>query len=440
MKIFNNIFSLKHITAKLLFILIFSSTFYFLLPDKIDTIIIFLPQLVLCLLALFILYKLIKKKYIPLKKSKRILNLTLFLFFYYLFLTFYRYFSGGNAIQSFYHVITLFTAIVFYFLIETEIQNIRDIHFDVLFIITLINILQVIVSIYLGSIRFSFVLQNIMVYISCTNLMVPFLFFILRYSEKNVIKYLSIINLIIIFIANIASGSRTALVVVLLSYFISIIINIDKSKKFICQCAIILSISISLITIFYKINYLDIRTSILRQTITYTEKISSNNSTTNTTTNTTNESENNSRDDESYKQYVLEGINSSNSVRSDLWNKSFSEISKDPLFGTGNIVFETKYLDQIVMQGSHNFILESILIFGSIGGILYLIILVLPVILIVLYSFKNKVNIRLICNFILSIGSLFVIALVQPILTTALPIMLFWILNSVVFHSVFENK
>ncbi|ABX43847.1 O-antigen ligase family protein [Lachnoclostridium phytofermentans] len=437
MKIFNNIFSLRHITAKLLFILVFSSTFYSILPDKIDTVIIFLPQLVLCLLALYILYKFFKKEYISLKTSKRILNLTLFLFFYYLFLCVYRYFTGGNAIQSFYHVVTLFSAIVFYFLIETEIQNIRDIHFDVLFIITLINILQVIVSIYLGSIRFSFVLQNIMVYISCANLMVPFLFYILRYSKKNVIKYLSIINLIIIFIANIASGSRTALVIVLLSFIISIIINIDKSKKFICQCAIILSISISLIAIFYKINYMDIRTSILRQTITYIDKIPSNN----TTTSTTNEPENNSsNDDESYKQYVLEGINSSNSVRSDLWNKSFSEISKDPLFGTGNIVFETTYLDQIVMQGSHNFILESILIFGSIGGILYLIILVLPVISIVLYSFKNKVKIRLICTFILSLGSLFIIALVQPILTTALPIMLFWILNSIVFNSVSENK
>lgn len=437
MKIFNIIFSSKHITAKLLFIIVFSSTFYYILPNKIDTIVIFLPQLILCIFAIYILYKYFKKSYIPLNVSKKIINLTLSLFFYYIFLIIYRFLSGGNAIQSFYHVITIFSAIIFYFIIEIKIENIKDICFDILFIITLINILQIIISTYIGSIRFSFVLQNIMVYIGCTNLMVPFLFYTLRNGKEIITKYVSIFNLIVIFVANFASGSRIALVVVLFSYFISIIINVGKSKKFIIQCVIIFSISISIISLFYKFNYMDIKTSILRQTITYTEKLPLNN---NNGSNNGKSSENISNNDEDYKQYVLEGINSSNSVRANLWNKSIEEISKSPLFGTGNIVFKMKYLDQIVMQSSHNFILESILIFGSIGGILYLIILALPLLSIVLYSFKNKVDLKLVFNFIVSLGSLFVIALVQPILTTALPIMLFWLMNGVVLHTLYEKN
>ena len=439
MKISKIIFSSKHITAKLLIIAILSSTFYQFLPDKIDTIIIFLPQLILSIYALVIMYRYIKRVYIPSKFSKVILNLTLILTVYYAFLVFYRYFTNGNITQSIYHIITIFSAIILFFIIDVGIQKPKDAYFDLFLSITLINILQIIVSIYINSIRFSFVLQNIMIYISCTCLMVPFLFYTLSTTSKSYIKYISILNLIIIFVANFASGSRIGLVVVIFSYIISMAINIGENKKFLYHCGITMLTSILIILSFYNFNYMDIKTSILRQTIAYidiNQNTDINNQITASVELIENSSKNSSVIEEDHKQYVLDGINSSNSVRADLWKRSFEEIMKKPIFGTGIISFDVNYLGQTVMQGAHNFILESILIFGSLGGIMYLILLAFPPLLIIIIALKYRIKLKLLLNFVVSLGTLFSVALVQPILTAALPIMLYWILSGIVAYNI----
>ena len=118
----------------------------------------------------------------------------------------------------------------------------------------------------------------------------------------------------------------------------------------------------------------------------------------------------------------------SDSMRGQLWAASIEEIKRSPLLGTGVSYFDCKYGDIILEQSSHNFVLEIWLVFGGIGLIMYILIVTGGLVYFSYKIIQNKGNRLIPLFYLLSLSSILLLALVQPLLTM-LPISsLFWLI------------
>lgn len=102
----------------------------------------------------------------------------------------------------------------------------------------------------------------------------------------------------------------------------------------------------------------------------------------------------------------------SNSVRSSAWKAFIKEIEKSPLIGSGARFVEiTDHFGNTMLVNSHNFILEIASLLGIIGIIAYLSLIVFVLTKLI---FKGKLTWDEKIILLLTIGTIFMFALVQP--------------------------
>ena len=424
----------NHLVLILLSIVVMSTTFLKYFPDKVDTIIIFMPHFILIIYGILLCLMYQKKNYYPQMATKRLAIIITIFAVYYIFITGYRFASGGNAIQSLYTAIITFTSVILFFLIDAGIIERKNALTDLIIAVTLINILQIIIGWSKGSIRLSPVLQNIMVYDTVMLFMAPCFFYITQHlKELKLSKKWEILcwtNLLFSLVFITSSGSRSGMLIMAFSFVISMMINFKRKSKYLYKC-FILYITAGIIMVFlYSFNIMDSRLGVTRNKLAFLNEPSNNI--------VTLEQPNEENDDAiKYEKFVKTSITSSDDVRGTLWDKSIKEIKKNPLLGTGTMLFEIEYFDGKLIQGSHNIILETSLAFGIIGMIFFFIMISIPIIYIILpiIKFKMRSEWRAIFSYILSISTIFMMSMVQPVLVMAFPVMLLWTMTGIVYRN-----
>lgn len=427
----------KHLNLILLSIVVMSTTFLTYLPDKVDMIVIYIPQLILITYAVLLFSLYWKKGYRP-KGSTKGLLLTITIFaVYYVLITGYRFISGGNAMQSLHTAIITFTSVVPFFLIDAEIIKRKNAFIDLIIVFTVINMLQLITGLIGGSIRQSPVLQNIMVYDTIMIFMVPWFFYIAQHTKELKIsslwELLCWLNLLCSLIFITASGSRSGMIIMAFTFLISMIINFKRKNKFLLKCMTLCIAVASIIVTLYSYNIMDFKLGITRQKLALLNE-SSEYVTTLKGAGIENDAEDGAME---YEKFVKTSITSSDDIRGILWEESIREIKKSPFLGTGTMLFEIEYFDAKLLQGSHNIILESSLAFGVIGMVIFFIMIIIPIIYILLpiIRFKMKVAWREAFNYMLSMITIFMMAMVQPVFVMAFPVILSWLMTGIVYKN-----
>lgn len=433
----------KHLSALLLLIVALTSTFSIYLPNKFDTVAIYLPQLIMCLYAIMLFALYWKKAYRPKATANRLLFIILGFIIYYIFITGYRFISGGDAMQSLYVAIVIFTSAVLFFLIDADIIDRKEALTDLIVVFTIINIMQGVMGFVKGSVRLSPVLQNIMVYDCIMLFMVPCFFYVAQYTRKlklsNFWGGLCWTNLLLILILIISSGSRSGTIMLVVTYIVCMVINFERKSRFILKCIMLYVLAAIIIVTLYSYNLIDFKTAVMRQKLAFLDVP---NEQTQVLGKLEDKAVNAESDNEKqqYKKFVQYSITSSDEVRTILWDKSIQELKKDPLWGTGTMLFEIHYIDSNLLQGSHNIILETSLAFGVTGMIIFFIMTGTPVLFILLFSIRSKSKKMIIemLNYMVAISNVFIMAMVQPVLVMAFPVMLSWLITGIMYKRCIE--
>lgn len=134
-------------------------------------------------------------------------------------------------------------------------------------------------------------------------------------------------------------------------------------------------------------------------------------------------------------------INASDNMRRNLLNLGLDQVKKNPLFGTGDVLFPyVMSEDYIPTQSPHNFILETLICYGIIGTLL-LIVLCFALALHTRALSKNiPVGWRSKLSMLLTVGFFFGFGLVQPIMYNQFMCSTFSILMSAFRLSLPEKK
>ncbi len=412
------IFMNNNLIAIILSLIIIGTTFYNFIPRKINTLIIYLPQIILLIYGIEVLRLIKSQIYKPSKRSKYVLLLSILFIIYYLVITIYRYTNGFNAFQSNYIASIYISSLVLYFLIDSKIINTFNIFRKLLIISSLINFAQLFISYQLSSVRFSYLLLNINVYNVAMIVMMPYFIYFVMYQGEIIRNKIWIgicwLNIFFSIFFVISSGSRSGLYLLIFTILSCLILNFRNNIYRSLKSMLPFLLIALAITLLYQINFLDLRKNMARQFISITA-----------ITDVGSFPGFNPEDTTAIK----EEISGSDSVRSYLWAESLHEIEKNPLFGTGKTLFIVEYDKKFVFQGAHNVFLELSLAFGIIGMLLYFSILAIP--LTAMFSFqlhkKNRESWIRFSVFLISVLCLFVSSMVEPVLSMSFPVILAWL-------------
>lgn len=422
----------RHLIGVIFSITLIMTSFSLYIPEKVFRVAVYIPQLIIFFNLIYLLSLYIRKLYLPKYAAKMLLILFIFLVGYYIIITGYRVIFDGNFTQSLSTAFVIFSSVVLFFLIDADIIEKEVASSDLIIILTLINFMQTIIGITTNSIRQSTLLLNIMVYSSVMLSMIPFLIYIIENREllKNR-KYLSIlswINLFLILIFILASGSRSGFIMLIIILILSMIINYNKRTKFLVKFGIFYLIVSSAIFVLFAFNIFDIKSQLMRAS--YLNNIIEQQAEI-PVVGVPVEELTELPEEDSIKIDII----GSDSVRSYLWETSIKEIKKNPLFGTGTFLFEVEYGGVKLLQGSHNIILESSLLFGIIGMMIFLSMFATPVVFIVMFCIqsRSKTLTRELLNYLVSVGGIFIMAMTQPILVMSFPLLLLWLINGIMY-------
>ena len=116
-------------------------------------------------------------------------------------------------------------------------------------------------------------------------------------------------------------------------------------------------------------------------------------------------------------------------ARSDLWASSLASIARSPVIGEGIIYFEFRNDYNVDRQAAHNFILEHINAYGTVGFIFWAVLLIIPTWVLGFspkYGRIKKRKIPKLC-LICSVGMMAVQSLAQPTMMVVPTVTLLWL-------------
>lgn len=361
----------------------------------------------------------------------------------------YRYFVYHDITGGFIIFRVLFFPLLLILLLRQYSIDKKYILISLILFVFFINLYHIYDLIIINnSFRSAQTLKNLNIYLCFTISSIPIMLFYLREykSEKlsfNVIKLIVFINIILITIFSILSGSRMGLLlcpfVVFFSYFL--IYKISK-KSILLFIGLVSIVFVSIASIIY-FNLYDSRENVFRSVepiikifadeskiakkLEPIENIESNIS----------ENNNIIIDNKDSDSTIISNIDEqnssvtdSNNMRLSLWEKSIYYICKSPIFGIGSTDIDIDmYFSNLtepvkLIQSPHNFILEMCIAFGLPGMFIYLFIIVISIIKV----FHQKIDIYNKFNFLLSLVSILGFSFFQPLVTSYFAIsILMWI-------------
>lgn len=376
-----------------------------------------IPYMLLLLLSVSAFYRFWKDR----KNSDNIIKINLYiiiaLLLTYMFVFVVRLLRSGfgTAWLTFYPAIVVIFAGFIFLAFKTGIFKYEYLHRDIIVIVFILTINQLFFGFFTyGGIRASKLLENIMVFNSVIISYLPLqLFWIFtNRMEKHCFKnfVVSMCNIILSIVMVIASGSRSAILILFVLVFLMSVINLTSRRNVMLIIGII-TLSVTALFTMNASNSFGIKSSIERTSSSIFKP----------------------GELKEEASEVSININESNQIRSMLRDKSIAEIKKSPIIGTGNAFFKYKIGKIELEQSSHNIILEIWLIFGMIGLIIYL--LLFSVIAkegIIL--FINRKDKRLYFTCMLSILSIIGLAMFQPLMIMIIPNITFWTMISNLYN------
>lgn len=365
---------------------------------RILTVLIYLPFILIILIKL---YMDIKCK--ALFKGANIFYYSFFT--YYVLISVWRIINHDEVKESFYFFIVIIGAIAF--LIQGVKFNFfsKDSLIDNIFVCTAIICSYRISFVFLVNKIFSYMPINAIIFACIFIISIPFLvnnIEIKSHARKIVCFLLLVLSITFVLL----SGSRASFYLLVFLVLAITVFMIIKCKKNLIPFFSILLCSTVIVTILFAINFKDVRKNVVREVwflnsvIKVEEPVSDNNENINTEINY----------DELIDQQNQQ-IDKSDNFRRELFIYGINEIKKNPLFGTGNVLYEQQMNETyIANQSSHNFIIESLVSFGIIGSLL----LLGSILLILIHAIK-VIDIKSKFFLILTIGVLLAFSCIQPL-------------------------
>lgn len=407
-------------------------TFYNYFPLKIAHSILKIPHIIAIFLACGIIYKVQTKKYKIKDFARKILFLLFLLATIYISVSFVRWMLYGFvfARYSLYLAMSVLFGSIMFFSVDSEILSYKYHKRDTIFIISFLNILQLIISsVTFGGIRASYLLENIMVYNCVVIAFLPQLFIILYKSERQKDKMFSIINIMITVIFVTLSGSRSAAYVIWVIFFMSVIALITlRHRTAWFQCMVMILIIPATIAVLYQINILGARSALDRSFFFHISE-----------TNVVRQEVNLPIQQNLELTEVSRGIMESDNMRKELWQNAIKEIKKEPVIGTGITYFDNHFGSIVLQQSAHNVILEIWLVFGGLGLAVYLLLMIMIIVYLLFHFLKLKHR-AIVMLYLLSIVSILVLALVQPLMVMFYPSTIYWLLVSWAYKYTIQRK
>ena len=364
--------------------------------DKHKNISINFTLIILTCFCIYFFYKLlIKREYVNLPKTcKNILVLLGIITIYFIASTLINFFRDDNFSISITMTSYIALAMLVYIFINYKNINYDDIIKPIYLFFFIINILLISEVFVNGETRSTKILGNINVYISLMLICFPL---IRDYSLKGkfdiILKCLIVVSTLIVLLV---SGSRFGLISFVIEFLFCEVINHKITKKKCMIFVIILLLLGSCIAIFYNTN--ETLKKVIQRTFEYPIRLF------NLITNTPNDN--------------LPFQPSENSLtREKIYNQSIKIIKNNLFFGTGR---PSVFMNNWGLQGAHNYILEILLCYGIIGGTIYIILSLYPIIDLI----KNNKCKHLNAIYVFSYGMLFLQSMFEPILSSKIIILL----------------
>ena len=461
-----------------LFLILCLTQFSFKIPNELSVnnwATIDATMILFAIVFLFLVYKiLIKKEYKKEIKEKAFLViLTGALIIYYILSVGIRFLVDNELVISINMTYSIIIGVLTYLIIYLYKIKYESIIKGITYFFITTNIYLVFSTILNKDIRTLEIFGNINVYISFVLIVLPLT---INYFRKLKLKYIykfMLITFIIIstLITLLLSGSRYALICIIVELVIYYIFFTEKYKKQIIEIFIIGFIFVIMSLIFYNMN--DVYRDRINRTFEYPIKIYNllfekeqiigdaetnkiqyirNNNLNIVEKNTNqmsnninitarkNENENNElkeNDKNSVKSTNAENTNKQkveSLTRETLFEESIKVISENFWLGTGR---QAIYIDGWGYQAAHNYILEAMLCYGMIGACIYFTLVAYPIIKISKY-FKQSNIVKI---FLYSYIAILVYSMVEPILSNKIIILIcVWGIASAIENNLKKEK
>lgn len=260
--------------------------------------------------------------------------------------------------------------------------------------ISVVSLLEIFYMIENGDLRSSTILTNVNVMVGLLLICIPTLFYLFLNSNKQLVKYWSLILVLLSVGLILASGSRGGFLISLIVLFAELIF----SKKMGRKLGFFLIVIISIMFIYPYIKSSGITDSIERAISSLFSTFS----------------------DSSGNAAV------SDTVRLKIWSMAWDSIRENLLFGSGNLLMYF-YMDiYFVHQSAHNFLLELLMSYGVVGSIIYLFIIIKFIQSFMIKKMKNEKRVVY-----LTLFAFLSFALVEPTFTEKLLLCVFLLIISI---------
>lgn len=326
---------------------------------KLLTVLVYLPFLFVVLLKIFID---IKNK--TLFKSVNILFYSFCV--YYSIVSVIRYLTHNEVKESVYFFVVIAGALAFA-LAAPEIKQFRNnkcLVNNLMICSAAASFFRIFILITITKV-FRFSPINAIVFACCFLLIIPFYANGLSVEEKKQ-KAINVVLLTLSVVFVLLSGSRASFFLLLFVIFVIAVYMIIKERRSLILFFASLLCSLLLVAALFACNIQDVRKNVVREVWFLNSFVKLEE-----TVNGEDPANDIENDIEELIDQQNEQIDRSDSGRKELMQAGLNELKKNPLFGTGDVLYEQQMNETYTAtQSSHNFVIESLVAFGIIGTLL----------------------------------------------------------------------
>lgn len=331
---------------------------------------------------------------------------------YYGLVSVWRLLKHGEVKESFYYFVVIVGALAFFIQVFNRKLFSKECLNKNLVICMGILCLFRIVFLFLVNRTFSYLPVNAIVFACLFLISIPFLAnHFDKGSRAQKITYSTILVLSVVF--GLLSGSRASFYLLLMVIFAVAVFLLIKNRKSLILFLSLNLCSLLLVSILFAVNFSDVRKNVIREVWFLNSIVKVDDTESGLNGNDEDELES---DIEELIEQQNQQIDRSDTGRKELMINGINEIKKNPVFGTGDVLYQQQMTETyIANQSSHNFIIESLVSFGIIGtGLLMAALLMLFVKALKEIDFENKFYL------VLTAGALLAFSCIQPLFFNAI--------------------
>lgn len=327
------------------------------IPAELITIIIYIPSIACCIFtALKTLKELRIHKKDYLKKNIDRLFVVLFIA-YGVFLVIFRIAAGLDCLNSLNFLARILGALGIYYAAMDYLPMNQSIVKNLLVFAGILDFAIIIDFIIFRTFRLTSLLTNVLI-VCCAILLlnIACVKYLRSQEKKNIIfELLCGLHFCMTIWVAFLSGSRT-MIFFSIGMMVYVLISVLRNLKYIMLCSISLLLSVLMLVFLFTMNFGDSQLLITKQLQTLHINVTAPDD-----TDSTDASHNNHAD------ISKDMAKQSDSMRDALWKKGIHTVQENVLLGTGHVYFNCVTSVGPVQQTPHNFILESLIVFGLIG-------------------------------------------------------------------------